>query len=71
MKKYILIAAVAILSGFNLVGALSQPTSANLGNMGCQSLAGCSGGATCNSPGQASGCGISCNNGATIVCPRE
>lgn len=71
MKKYMLVGIVLVLSVFNLAGAFTQSTRANLGNLGCRSLAGCSGAATCGSPGSSSGCSIACNNGASIECPRE
>jgi len=71
MKKYMLIAVVVALSVFNVVVAFAQDAEIDLGNIGCQSLNGCTGGAVCNSPGQSSGCYIACNNGAQISCPRE
>lgn len=71
MKRYTLIVILVVLSVFNLVGTMTQSTSANVGNLGCQSLGGCSGGALCNSPGEASGCYIACNNGSQISCPRS
>lgn len=71
MKKYLLITMVVALSSFNLIGSLIQSSSADeTGDIGCQSLSGCKGSATCGSPGSSSGCGIACNNGAQIICPK-
>lgn len=71
MKKYTLIAVVLVLSLFNLAGAFIQSASADDGNIGCQSLAKCRGVAVCNSDGYASGCFISCDNGASVNCPED
>ncbi len=70
MKKYMLIAVVLALSIFNMAVAFAQDLEIE-GGMGCQSLSGCIGSASCNSPGQASGCNIACQNGAQLFCPRE
>lgn len=71
MKKYILIAAVAILSVFNLVGALNQPVSANLGKLGCKDLSGCLTQLTCNGRGTPTGCNIACQGGGEVHCGSE
>lgn len=69
MKKYTLIAVVLVLSLFNLAGALTDQTSANLGGLGCDKLAGCGSHASCNGRGSATGCNITCQDGTFIGCP--
>lgn len=71
MKRYASIVVAITLSIFNLIGFLTQPTSADEGNIGCRSLRGCDGSALCNSPGQSFGCYIACDNGAQINCPKD
>jgi hypothetical protein len=68
MKKYILIAAVAILSAFNLIGALAEPASANLGKLGCADLTDCASQLQCPGKGSPSGCNIACVGGGEIHC---
>lgn len=70
MKKYALISAVLVLSVFNLVGAFTQPTSANLGGgLKCNNLTGCGSSAQCPKRGSVSGCNIVCEDGSAIFCP--
>jgi hypothetical protein len=69
MKKYTLIAVVFALSIFNVVSAFAQLEGE--GNMGCRSLSGCTGQATCESPGTVTDCYIACDNGAQIFCPTK
>lgn len=70
MKKYMLIAAVLVLSVFNIVGVLTPPASANLGGkLKCSSLTGCGSAAQCPGRGSASGCNIICDDQSAVICP--
>lgn len=70
MKKNILIAVVVVLSVFNLIGAMTQSTSANVGKLECSDLTGCGSSASCPGKGTVSGCNIVCEGGESITCPR-
>lgn len=70
MKRYTLIAAVLVLSVFNLVGAFTQRAAANLGGgLKCSHLTGCGTSAGCPGRGSASGCNIFCDDHSTVFCP--
>lgn len=71
MKKFILIAVVAVLSAINLAGALTSDVLANKGRLGCDDLVGCQSHATCPGRGTPSGCSITCEGGAMIMCYVE
>lgn len=71
MKKFILIAVVAVLSVVNLVGALTGDVLANNGRMGCRDVVGCRSPLSCSGPGTPSMCSITCENGGVIICHVE
>ncbi len=71
MKKFILVGAVLVVFGINIMGAFSISISADEeGKLECADIVGCNPGAKCNGPGTPDNCNIVCQSGDFIVCGR-
>jgi hypothetical protein len=67
MKKrfFAAVFAMLIIASFAYV-----PEVRGGGNMACADLSGCRGSASCGGKGTQSGCTITCEDGAVIICPE-
>jgi len=63
--------AVAAVCAMLFVASFAYIPEAKGGGLECDDLTGCRGRAGCGGKGSASGCSITCADGATIECPKE